>query len=111
MPLARGYTEYDVSENGRQIVYIDRTPLEKSRSDTITEFYVSGDLDLGDGTVAVQASVQEDPVEATDAHWHTLEGLEDLVAGKVYRVALRAPVLALYTSEATGTPAGTVIVS
>lgn len=110
MALARGYTSYDVSENGRQVVYIDRTPLEKSRNDTITEFYVSSDLDLGDGAVMVQASVQEAPDVETASHWHILEGLEDLVVGKVYRVALRAPVLALYTSGTTGSPTGSVIV-
>lgn len=110
MALARGYTSYDISEDGRQTVYIDRTPLEKSRSDTIIEFYVSSDLDLGAGTVAVQASVQEAPDVEIAAHWHTLEGLEDLVVGKVYRVAIRAPVLAVYTSATTGAPVGSVIV-
>lgn len=110
MALAIGYTEYDVSVNGRQTVYIDRLPLEKSRNDKVVEFYVSSDLDLGDGALLVQASVQETPAEETDAHWHTLEGLEDLVVGKVYRVALRAPALSILTSGATGTPVGTVVV-
>lgn len=110
MALAGGFTEYTPGSGGRVAIFTDSNPQRTLNRDLLVEIYVSSNFNLDGGTLSVEASVQVDPVLATDAHWHELEGLEDVQANKVYRIALRAPHLAL-NFQNIGTPVGSVYVT
>lgn len=110
MALAEGFTEYEPGSGGRVVVFTDRDPKAKLVRDLLVEVYVSSDFDLGGGTLSIEASVQLSPNVATDAHWHVLQGLENVEANSCFRIALRAPYLAL-NFDNVSTPTGKVYVS
>lgn len=112
MALAGGFTEHDVSADGRVVVWQDKAPYEVSRQELILTFYVRKGLDLGDGKLAVEVSVQGADADVDEAsHWHVVEGLDDLQDGVMYTIAVRSPWIALTTSGVTGeNPSGIVYV-
>lgn len=112
MTLARGYETYDVTSAARTLISQDRTPAEKYRQENIISVYVHPDFDLDGGTLSVQVSVQDHETVnvATDAHWHTIEGMTDLQAGTMYTLAVRAPYVALLASNVGAVTQGIVYV-
>lgn len=111
MALHPQFTAYDLTGAARQVIYtIGDTGGQINKNQYITIF-VRSDIDLDDvsATLRVEASVQLDADTATGSEWHVLEGLETLEAGKVYRIALLAPHLAL-SQDSSGTPTGLVYV-
>ena len=110
MALAGGFTAYTPEADGRISIYSDRNPRSVISRDLLVELYVSSDFDTDGGTLSVEASVQTEPSLSTDTHWHILEGLEDIQANKVYRIALRAPNLSINLQN-SGTPVGSIYVT
>lgn len=110
MALAQGFTEYTPGAGGRVVVFTDKDPKAKLARDLLVEVYVSSDFDLGGGTLSIEASVQLSPNVATDADWHVLQGLEDVEANSCFRIAMRAPFLALNFNNVSN-PTGKVFIS
>lgn len=63
---------------------------------------VSGGNGLGGGALSIQASYEGTPVLATDAHWLTLAGAENIEGGYIHPVRMNSVVrLAVLLTGAT----------
>jgi hypothetical protein len=80
MATSTNFNESTLEDNGRVLLRSNAKPSVRDSFDVA----IKGTA--GSGTIALQVSYEETPVLATDAHWITINGADDLDVDRVYSV-------------------------